>query len=86
MNDIMPATPMPAKTDPAENQQPLMADGDVCLERRMAELGLSNDTRRFLRDLHAAEKRLNDAFDRAHHGGELEQRVSQVYREMYRAR
>ena len=29
----------------------------------MAELGLSSDTRRFLRKLHVAEKKLNDAFD-----------------------
>ena len=51
MNDIMPATPMPAETTTDENQQPLIADGEVCLEQQMAELGMSNDTRRFLRDL-----------------------------------
>jgi len=84
MNAIMPVTPMPAKTTADENQQPLIADGEVCLEQQMAELGLSNDTRRFLRDLHTAEKQLNDAFDEAHQGGELGQRVSQVYRKMYR--
>jgi hypothetical protein len=56
---------------------------DASLERRMADCGLSNDTRQFLRDLHAAEKQLNDAFQRAHQGGALEARVSAVYRRMY---
>ena len=49
----------------------------------MADCGLSSDTRRFLRDLHAAEKQLNDAFQQAHRGGALEARVSSVYRRMY---
>ncbi|WP_200935653.1 hypothetical protein [Rhodanobacter sp. Soil772] len=49
----------------------------------MADCGLSNDARQFLRDLHAAEKQLNDAFQRAHQGGALEARVSAVYRRMY---
>jgi len=56
---------------------------DAGLERRMADCGLSSDTRRFLRDLHAAEKQLNDAFQQAHRGGALEARVSSVYRRMY---
>ncbi|OOG60308.1 hypothetical protein B0E48_00675 [Rhodanobacter sp. C03] len=51
----------------------------------MAELGLSNDTRRFLRNLHLAEKQLNDAFNKSRQGGELEERVSQVYRDLYGA-
>lgn len=55
----------------------------ACLERQMADCGLSNDTRQFLRDLHTAEKQLNDAFQRAHQGGALEERVSAVYRRMY---
>lgn len=59
------------------------ASDDAGLEQQMAECGLSNDTRRFLRDLHAAEKQLNDAFSKAHQGGRLEARVSEVYREMY---
>ena len=84
MNAIMTTTPMPAKTNADESQQPLMADGEVSLEQQMAELGLSNDTKRFLRNLHTAEKQLNDAFDKARQGGELGQRVSQVYRKMYR--
>lgn len=49
----------------------------------MRELGLSSEDRRFLRDLHVAEKQLNDAFSRARQGGELEQRIRQVYRDMY---
>lgn len=56
---------------------------DASLERQMADCGLSNDTRQFLRDLHAAEKQLNDAFQRAQQGGALEERVSAVYRRMY---
>jgi len=56
---------------------------DASLERQMADCGLSNDTRQFLRDLHAAEKQLNDAFQRARQGGALEERVSAVYRRMY---
>ena len=84
MNAIMTNPPMPAVTAADENQPPV-ADGAACLEQQMAELGLSNDMRRFLRDLHTAEKQLNDAFDKARQGGDLEQRVSAVYREMYRA-
>lgn len=49
----------------------------------MADCGLSSEERRFLRDLHAAEKQLNEAFAQAHQGGALEQRVSAVYRRMY---
>ena len=56
---------------------------DASLERRMADCGLSDGTRQFLRDLHAAEKQLNEAFQRAHQGGALEARVSAVYRRMY---
>ena len=53
------------------------------LEQRMADCGLPDDARRFLRDLHAAEQQLNDAFTRARQGGALEERVSAVYRRMY---
>ncbi|EIL97115.1 hypothetical protein [Rhodanobacter thiooxydans] len=56
---------------------------DASLERQMADCGLSSDDRRFLRDLHAAEKQLNEAFEQAQQGGALEQRVSAVYRRMY---
>jgi len=51
----------------------------------MAELGLLNDTRRFLRNPHLAEKQLSDAFKKSRQGGELGQRVSRVYRNPYGA-
>ncbi len=60
-------------------------EGEVAsLEQQMAELGLSSANKRFLRNLHLVEKQLNDAFEKAHQGGDLEQRVSQVYRKLYR--
>ncbi len=58
-------------------------NSDAGLEQQMADCGLSNDTRQFLRDLHVAEKQLNDAFRWGHQGGALEARVSAVYRRMY---
>lgn len=82
MSDITPQAPKPADDSP-EPRSPLM--DEAALERQMHELGLSSEARRFLRDLHVAEKQLNDAFSMARQGGELEQRVSQVYHEMYRA-
>jgi hypothetical protein len=84
MNKITRVTHMPDRTTP-ENPPASHEDNDACLEQQMADLGLSSDTRRFLRDLHAAEKQLNDAFSEARQGGDLEQRVSQVYRKMYGA-
>ena len=65
------------------DQQATPSADDAGLEQQMAELGLSSDTCRFLRKLHVAEKKLNNAFDTAHQGGDLEERVSQVYRDMY---
>ncbi len=62
---------------------PPAEQADARLERQMADCGLSSDERRFLRDLHAAEQQLNDAFKQAHQGGALGQRVSAVYRRMY---
>jgi hypothetical protein len=67
-------------------QPPSPEQADARLERQMADCGLSSEERRFLRDLHAAEKQLNEAFERAHQGGALEQRVSAVYRRMYGSR
>jgi len=75
---------MSAGTGP-ENQPAAVATGDVTLEQQMTDLGLSNDTRRFLRNLHLAEKQINDAFNKARQGGELEERVSEVYRDLYGA-
>jgi hypothetical protein len=44
---------------------------------------LSSDARRFLHDLHVAERQLNAAFSVARNGDGLEQRISRVYREMF---
>ncbi len=66
-----------------QRKPPRRESSAASLERRMADGGLSDDARQFLRDLHAAEKQLNDAFRRAHQGGALEERVSAVYRRMY---
>jgi hypothetical protein len=64
--------------------KPLLREiSDASLEQQMDDCDLSHDARQFLRDLHAAEKQLNDAFRRAHQGGALEERVSAVYRRMY---
>jgi hypothetical protein len=84
MNDIRHHAVMPAETRP-ENQPAAVAVGDAALEQQMTDLGLSNDTRRFLRNLHLAEKQINDAFNKARQGGELEERVSEVYRDLYGA-
>lgn len=67
---------------PIARQQSETSD-EPGLERQMADCGLSNETRRFLRNLHVAEKQLNAAFSKAHQGGRLEACVSEVYREMY---
>jgi hypothetical protein len=84
MNDVTSGTPMLTET-PAGNQSTRTVDDETDLEQQMAELGLSNDTRRFLRNLHLAEKQINDAFNKSREGGELEERVSQVYRDLYGA-
>jgi tellurite resistance protein len=82
----MNAAPLPPflRNESSPESHPPSLD-ELALERQMRELGLSSETRRFLRNLHAAEKQLNDAFSVAHRDGDLEQRVSQVYREMYGA-
>lgn len=49
------------------------------------ECELSSDARRFLHDLHVAERQLNAAFSVAREGGGLEQRIRRVYREMFGA-
>lgn len=70
----------------SSDQQAIPSERDPCFEQQMAELNLSSDTRCFLRKLHLAEKKLNDAFDAAHQGGDLEECVSQVYHDLYRSR
>lgn len=82
MNPPKADTAMLTETS-SNDQQTIPSDNDIGLEQQMAELGLSNDTRRFLRKFHVAEKKLNDAFDSAHQGGDLEERVSQVYHDLY---
>jgi hypothetical protein len=67
----------------SENQQAPAACGEVSLEQQMVELALSNDAKRFLRSLHLAEKQLNDAFNKGRERGELCDRVSQVYHDLY---
>jgi hypothetical protein len=84
MNDITTDTPMLTETT-SRNQQAQTADNEASLEQKMADLGLCNDTKRFLRHLHVAEKQLNDAFNKGRQGGELEERVSEVYRDLYGA-
>lgn len=70
----------------SSNQQTTPSDPEQSFEQQMVELNLSGDTKRFLRKVHLAEKKLNDAFDTAHQEGDLEERVSQVYHDMYRSR
>lgn len=82
MNDITTGTSMLSETT-SRNQQTRLAEDEAVLEQQMAELGLSNDTRRFLRNLHLAEKQLNAAFSKSRQDGELEERVRQVYRDLY---
>ncbi|WP_254423798.1 hypothetical protein [Rhodanobacter sp. C03] len=84
MNDFTTGTPMLTEIT-SKDQQARIVEDEAILEQQMAELGLSNDTRRFLRNLHLAEKQLNDAFNKSRQGGELEERVSQVYRDLYGA-
>lgn len=74
----------PAAVAPVSPGHPPAVD-DAAREQQMRELGLSSETRRFLHDLHVAEKQLNDAFEVGHQSGELEQRIIRVYREMYGA-
>lgn len=66
-----------------ETDQPALLDNEAHLEQQMADLGLSSDTRRFLRDVHHAEKVLNDAYDKAHQDGALQKRISEVYHDLY---
>ncbi|WP_254427213.1 hypothetical protein [Rhodanobacter sp. C01] len=84
MNDTTSGTPMLTET-PSQNQLARTAGDETGLEQQMAKLGLSDETRRFLRNLHQAEKQINDAFSKSRQGGELEECVSQVYRDLYGA-
>lgn len=83
MNKRTPEPPM-LTANLLETRQTATKGEVANLEQQMAELGLSRANKRFLRNLHLVEKQLNDAFEKAHQGGDLEQQVSQVYRELYR--
>jgi hypothetical protein len=82
MNDNTHIPPMLTEST-SENQQTRIAGDEASLEQQMAELALSNDAKRFLRSLHLAEKQLNDAFNKGRQDGELGERVSQVYHDLY---
>ena len=75
---------MLTETTSPDPQTPMAGD-EAGLEQQMADLALSNDAKRFLRSLRLAEKQLNDAFNKGRQGGELEERVSQVYHDLYGA-
>lgn len=51
----------------------------------MADSGLSDATRRFLRNLHAAERQINEVFEKVHRGGGPEGQLGEAYRRMYGA-
>jgi hypothetical protein len=84
MNDSTHIPPMLTESTP-ENPQALARGDEASLEQQMAKLALSNDAKRFLRSLHLAERQLNDAFNKGRQAGELEERVSQVYHDLYGA-
>ena len=75
--------PRASATALVSDQLAAPAEADAALEQQMADRGLSSETKRFLRHLHHAEKQLNDAFEKAHQGGALDQCVSEVYRDLY---
>lgn len=66
-----------------KSDQPAAVDNAAQLEQQMAALGLSDQTRRFLRDLQRAEKVLNKAYDKTPHDGALDKRISQIYHDLY---
>jgi hypothetical protein len=82
MNDTTSNTPMLTEIT-SENPQAPMAGDEASLEQQMANLAISSEAKRFLRCFHLAEKQLNDAFSKSRQGGELEERVSQVYHDLY---
>lgn len=65
------------------NDEESLVDNEAHLEQQMAALDLSPETRRFLRDVHRAEKVLNNAYGKAQQDSPLDQRISQIYRDLY---
>lgn len=65
---------------------PVVVADSPDLEQQMRQCGLSDETRRFMRNLHSTEKHLNDAFERVHGDGadtQRQQQVSRLYRELF---
>ena len=85
MTTCPPEPSKPAASHP-EDQQISTEDALEALEQQMAELGLSGGDKRFLRNFHRIEKQLNDALEGTCQQEDLKQRVSQVYRQMYRTK
>jgi RNA polymerase-binding transcription factor DksA len=67
----------------SEDDQVSLVDNEAHLEQQMAALDLSDETRRFLRDVHRAEKVLNNAYGKAQQDSPLDQRISQIYHDLY---
>jgi hypothetical protein len=67
----------------SEDDQASLVDNEAHLEQQMAALDLSDETRRFLRDVHRAEKVLNNAYGKAQRDSPLDQRISQIYHDLY---
>ena len=67
----------------SEDDQVSHVDNEAHLEQQMAALDLSPETRRFLRDVHRAERVLNNAYGKAQQDSPLDQRISQIYRDLY---
>jgi hypothetical protein len=67
----------------SEDDQVSLVDNEAHLEQQMAALDLSDETRRFLRDVHRAEKVLNNAYGKAQRDSPLDQRISQIYHDLY---
>jgi hypothetical protein len=76
-----PSIRLPVVDQPPKN--PPHPRGAEASAPAVCEDGLSTDARRFLHELHVAERQLNAAFSVARDGGGLEQRISRVYREMF---
>lgn len=71
----------PRVEPPTESPPPLLEA--AASAPAVCEDELSSDARRFLHELHVAERQLNAAFSVARNGDGLEQRISRVYREMF---
>lgn len=72
--------------DPVVDDAPSAIDGCSDLEQQMMQCGLCDETMRFMRNVHSAEKHLNDAFEAVHgeclHSRRQEQ-VSRLYHELF---